>query len=88
MDNSKKNQEPLSNLMQLNSKLTQSKKARQPLILKTMQVKNLELKMKNLTKYDRDQSGTIDYRELAFMLFGEYIKPDAEPVRPVKDKDW
>jgi hypothetical protein len=40
------------------------------------------------SEYDRDQSGTIDYRELAFMLYGEYVKPDAEPLRPVRDKDW
>lgn len=29
--------------------------------------------------YDSDQSGSIDYRELAFRLFNENMRPDARP---------
>ena len=32
--------------------------------------------------YDQNQSGKIDYRELAFQLFGEYVKPQQEPRKP------
>ena len=37
--------------------------------------------------YDRDQNGSLDYRELAFELFGEYKKPQQQPNRPLPSQD-
>jgi Ca2+-binding EF-hand superfamily protein len=39
------------------------------------------------TSYDVDMSGTVDYRELAFALFGEYVKPTAQAKRPMPSQE-
>lgn len=39
------------------------------------------------SSYDEDQSGSVDYRELSFALFGEYVKPNAQAKRPVPSQE-
>ena len=34
------------------------------------------------TEYDTDGSGCLDYRELSFALFGEYVRPNTQAKRP------